>query len=430
MTTLSKINNFSEFQKLFKKRVFSSSSNPELQKSVSDIIDSVQKEGDEALLQYNKKFDNCTIESLAFSKSEIKSSYKNVTADLLDSMQTIHNRIISHHLKQIPQDHIYKDVLGNKLGWKWYPLESVGLYIPGGLATYPSSVLMTATIAKVAGVKNIIACSPTPNDKYNPATLAALDICGVQKVYRIGGAQAVAAMTYGTSTIPSVCKIFGPGNSYVSEAKRQLYGQVGIDMIAGPSEILIIADKNNNPSWVAADLLSQAEHDEMAQAILICDDQEFASKVREEIITLTIKNPRKSIIRKSLVNYGHILVVDDLKDLGIKIANYIAPEHIEILTNKPDEFIPLIRTAGAIFLGKYSPEAIGDYAAGPSHVLPTAGAARFSSGLSVFDFMRKSSVIQCSKESVSTIFNDASLMAESEGLAAHKLSLDLRKDGE
>lgn len=429
LSKISQIQNFNDFKQAFKKRSFAEIST-EISKKVTSILENVKSQGDDAVYQYTKQLDNfpLTNNNYKFTESEIKSAYKNLPENLISALKTAHKRITSYHEKQLPQNYSYLDSENNLLGWKWYPLESVGLYIPGGLATYPSSVLMTATIAKIAGVPKTIVCTPTPNDTYNPALLVACDLCGITDIYRVGGAQAIAAMAYGTNNIPQICKIFGPGNAYVTEAKKQLFGQSGIDMIAGPSEILILADNKTNPKWIAADLLSQAEHDKMAQSVLICDDINYAKQVENELHNLLDTSPRQDIATASYRDYGHIFVVEKLKELGSIIANDIAPEHIEILTENPEEYLDLISNAGAIFLGRYTPEAIGDYLAGPSHVLPTSGAAKFSSGLGVFDFMRRSSIIKCTPLASKTIFKDAALIADSESLAAHKLSLELRNE--
>lgn len=425
---IKKITNLAEFNKFFVKRDFADE-NSQTNKTVREIINNVKNKGDEAIFAYTKKLDDFSInsENYYFKKDEIKAAYKAISEEEITALKFAADRIKKYHLEQKPQDKFFNDESGNKLGWKWYPLDSVGLYIPGGLATYPSSVLMTATLAKIAGVPEIIAVSPTPAAKYNPAVLVACDICGVDKIFRIGGAQAIAALAYGSETINKVCKIFGPGNSYVTEAKKQLFSTVGIDMIAGPSEILILADKNNDPKWVATDLMSQAEHDKEAQAVLITDDYDFAHAVEEEFKTLLETNPRREIICASYNNYAHLFVISDLNELGINIINEIAPEHLEILVPNPENLLNSIKNAGAIFLGPYTAEAIGDYIAGPSHVLPTAGAAKFSSGLGIYDFMRRSSIVRFQAKNNQNILEKAEIIAESEKLPAHKLALTLRK---
>jgi len=312
-----------------------------------------------------------------------------------------------------------------KLGWRWNAVDAVGLYVPGGTASYPSSVLMNAIPAQVAGVKRIVMTVPMPGGKVNPAVLAAADITGIHEIYRVGGAQAVAAFAYGTETIVPVDKIVGPGNAYVAEAKRQVFGKVGIDIIAGPSEIVVVADGKNNPQWIAADLLSQAEHDPLAQAVLITDNKAFAIKVEQAIAAILKKLPRRDIASASWSKYGAVIVVRDLNEVPA-IVDALAPEHAELAVAKPEALAARIRHAGAIFLGRYTPEAIGDYIAGPSHVLPTSRTARFSSGLSVYDFLKRTSLIGCTDASVRIIGKDAVVLADVEGLTAHALSIRLR----
>ncbi len=325
----------------------------------------------------------------------------------------------------MPKAHRYTDALGVQLGWQYAPLESVGLYVPGGKASYPSSVLMNAVPAKVAGVERLVMVVPTPDGAVNPAVMAAAEIAGVDEIYRIGGAQAIAALAYGTASIAPVAKVAGPGNAYVAEAKRQVYGTVGIDTIAGPSEILVVADAKNDPRWIAADLLSQAEHDEMAQSILITNDGNFANAVAAEIEALLEHMPSRHIARASWEAHGAIILVDHWHE-ALPIIATVAPEHAELALDEAEALAPKIRGAGAIFLGRHTPEAIGDYIAGPSHVLPTSRAARFSSGLSVFDFLNRTSLIGCSAEAVQQLAPDAACLADAEGLPAHALSLRLR----
>ena len=328
----------------------------------------------------------------------------------------------------MPSDFNFEDKDNVFLGVKWDPLDSVGLYVPGGKASYPSSVLMTAVPAKIAGVKNISMCVPAPKGELNSSVLLAAKIAGVKNIYKIGGAQAIAALAYGTETIRPVNKIFGPGNTWVAEAKRQVFGQVGIDMMAGPSEILVLADKKNNHKWIAADLLSQAEHDVAAQSILITDDISFAKKVEIEINNFLKTMPRSDISKVSWNQNGLILVIKELRD-AIDIINYVAPEHLELAIDKPEQYAKKIKNAGAIFMGRFVPEAIGDYVAGPNHVLPTSRTARFSSGLSTIDYMTRTSLIKCSKKSLKNIAPAAIKIAQSEGLYAHALSMSIRTNG-
>ncbi len=396
-------------------------------KIVADIVKQVKGKGDEALLGYTEKFDRfaATVENIRVDEKEIANALALCSPELIKSLKIAADRIRSYSEKQLPPDLDYIDDSGTRLGHRWLPIDSVGLYVPGGLASYPSSVLMNAIPAKVAGVKNIVAVVPAPEGKLNPAVIAAAHIAGVNKIYKIGGAQAVAALAYGTQTITAVDKIVGPGNAYVAEAKRQVFGKVGIDMIAGPSEILVIADNKNNPSWIAADLLSQAEHDETAQSILITDDKNFAEAVIAEVERTLEGLPRRKIAEKSWQDYGAVIIVKNWQE-ACDMSNKIAPEHLELAVEQPETMLDSIHHAGAIFLGRYTPEAIGDYIAGPSHVLPTSRTARFSSGLSVFDFLKRTSFIGCSRKSLSEISKYAETMADSEGLSAHKLSVSIR----
>ena len=335
-------------------------------------------------------------------------------------------RVFEYHQKQLPQNFSYQDAIGNSLGNIWQAIEKVAIYVPGGTATYPSSVLMNAVPAIVAGCKDIAMVTPSIKGKINDAVLVAAEICGIKTVYKTGGAAAIAGLALGTKTISKVDKIVGPGNSFVAIAKKQLFGEVGIDMIAGPTDILVIADKENNPDWVAADLLSQLEHGIDSRAILISDDLEFVNLVNKSLGKLAKSLSRIDIIKQSLKKSALILV-KNLEQDGAKIANQIAPEHLEIMTKKPEKILNQIKNAGAVFLGKYSPEAIGDYIAGPSHTLPTIGTARFSSGLSVFDFLKRMSVINCSKNGFENLQDQAALLAQIEGFEAHKLSITIRK---
>ncbi len=391
------------------------------------IIAQVRTEGDKAVIALTERFDRIRLSSgeLRISKAEITKARKACSKAVVSALEHAAKRIRSYHKKQLPKDLRYKDAQGITLGWRWNAIDAVGLYVPGGTASYPSSVLVNAIPAQVAAVKRLVMVVPTPDGKINPAVLAAADIAGVEEIYRIGGAQAVAALAYGTQTIAPVDKIVGPGNAYVAEAKRQVFGKVGIDMIAGPSEILIVADNKNKPEWIAADLMSQAEHDVLSQSILITDDKQFAAEVEKTIEHILHTLPRHEISRTSWNNYGAIIIVKKLQEAP-EIINRIAPEHLELAVASPDTLTKHVRHAGAIFLGRYTPEAIGDYIAGPSHVLPTFATARFSSGLSVYDFLKRTSLIGCDATSVRKIGRDAALLAKTEGLAAHELSLTLR----
>lgn len=394
---------------------------------VSTIIKEVKTKGDEALLSYTQKFDKfaATVENIKVTEQEIANALALCSPELVRSLKIAAKRIRDYSIRQMPTDLDYKDDTGTRLGHRWTAIDAVGLYVPGGLASYPSSVLMNAVPAKIAGVKRLAAVVPAPEGKLNPAVLAAAHIAGIDEIYKIGGAQAVAALAYGTKTIMPVDKIVGPGNAYVAEAKRQVFGKVGIDMIAGPSEILVIADNKNNPSWIAADLLSQAEHDATAQSILITDDAAFADKVAAEVERILKDLPRREIAGKSWNDFGTIIIVNHWQE-ACEISNKIAPEHLELAVENPETLLFLLTNAGAIFLGRHTPEAIGDYVAGPSHVLPTSRTARFSSGLSVFDFLKRTSIIGCTEKSLAEIGKYAETIAESEGLHAHKLSVSIR----
>ncbi|MEQ1705508.1 MAG: histidinol dehydrogenase [Rickettsiales bacterium] len=395
--------------------------------TVSDIIAQVKTKGDEALLSYTQKFDKftATAENIKVSEKEIANALALCSPELMKSLKVATARIRNYSIRQMPIDLDYLDDTGTRLGHRWTAIDAVGLYVPGGLASYPSSVLMNAVPAKVAGVKRLAAVVPAPEGKLNPAVLAAAHVAGIDEIYKIGGAQAVAALAYGTKTVGAVDKIVGPGNAYVAEAKRQVFGKVGIDMIAGPSEILVIADDKNNPAWIAADLLSQAEHDSSAQSILITNDEKFADKVISEVERILVDLPRRAIASKSWNDYGTVIMVKHWQE-ACDISNRIAPEHLELAVENPEAMLPLLHNAGAIFLGRHTPEAIGDYIAGPSHVLPTSRTARFSSGLSVFDFLKRTSIIGCSEKSLAEISHYAQTLAESEGLEAHRLSLAIR----
>ena len=397
-------------------------------KTVEGIIEEVKKNGDAALIYYSNNLDKTSFkksEDLCISQKEILDSEKFVSKEVREALKMAYSRIESYHKKQLPKDFDFTDEAGVRLGNFWRAIDPIGIYVPGGTASYPSSVLMSAVPAIVAGVKEIVMCAPTSAGKINPAILFAAKICGIKKIYKIGGAQAIAALAYGTKKIEKVNKIVGPGNSYVATAKKILFGEVGIDMIAGPTDVTIIADKNNNPDWIAADALSQLEHGMDSKAFIITDDENFALKISAAIASLSQKLPRKKIIEQSLKNSA-ILVIKNLDDAA-EIVNFIAPEHLEIATKNPQKFLPKIKNAGAIFLGNYTPEAIGDYIAGPSHTLPTSSSAKFSSGLSVFDFLKRISLISCDKKSFSKLAKATSVLAECEGLDAHKLSIEIRK---
>ena len=406
-----------------KKRTFDT----EIIKNVSKIISSIESAGDEALRSLTLQYDSFDIEleGLEVDVADLEIAYKNCNKELRKALHKSADRIYDFHIKQIPEDLEYTDNEEIFLGLKWNPLASIGLYVPGGTAAYPSSVLMLAIPAKVAKIKEVFMCVPCPNGTINNSVLVAAKIAGVDKIYKIGGAQAIAAMALGTKKIKPVDKIFGPGNAWVTEAKRQLFGKVGIDMIAGPSEILVIADQKNDPYWIAADLLSQAEHDESSQSILVTDHKDFAYKVINNVNKILKNLPRKNIAKISWDNNSFVLIVKSLDD-AVRMANDIAPEHVEIATEKPELLSKHINNAGAIFLGRYTPEAIGDYIAGPNHVLPTSGSARFSSGLSTQDYMKRSTIMKCNEDSVFKIGKDAIKIANSEGLDAHVLSLELR----
>lgn len=404
-------------------------SDADVDAAVADIIADVRTRGDEAVCEYTNRFDRLNIDakSMVVTKEEVDAAIKEIDADLLKSLELAAERIGSYHAKQMPADERYTDATGVELGWRWRPVTAAGLYVPGGLASYPSSVLMNAIPAKVAGVERLVMVVPTPDNKMNPLVLAAARIAGVDEIYRIGGAQAVAALAYGTETIKPVDKIVGPGNAFVAAAKRRVFGQVGIDMIAGPSEILVVADGSNDPSWVAADLLSQAEHDPVAQSILITDDADFADRVQDAINKHLETLPRAEIAGASWRDFGAIVLVENLSQAPA-LVDRIAPEHLELAVDDPDVLAEEIHHAGAIFLGRYTPEAIGDYVAGPNHVLPTARSARFSSGLGVLDFIKRSSLIKCTPESLAKIGPAAIALAESEGLQAHGLSVAIRSN--
>jgi histidinol dehydrogenase len=396
---------------------------------VNQIIEKVEKSGDKALIELSNKFDKTNFKTnsdLLVKKSEILAAEKKLDPAIKDALKLAFKRIKSYHQKQLPKDFTFKDEIGVTLGNHWRAIESVGVYVPGGTASYPSSVLMSAIPALVCGVKNITICAPTSAGKINPAVLYAAKLCGIETIYKIGGAQAIAALANGTKTVKKVDKIVGPGNSFVACAKKNLFGKVGIDMIAGPTDVTIITDKNTNPSWVAADALSQLEHGRDSKAFIICDDEKFAMQISAEILHLKQKLPRQEIIDESIKNSA-IFVINNL-DEAVNIANFIAPEHLQLATKNAEKYLKKINNAGAIFLGNYTPESIGDYTAGPSHTLPTSASAKFSSGLSVFDFLKRISVISCDKKSFNKLAKATAALAACEGLEAHKLSITIRND--
>ena len=395
--------------------------------SVRDIIGAVIEFGDQALLDYTQKFDRIVLspDKLRFSQSELKEKAAEVSDKDRRALELAAARIEAYHKKQLPENAFWTDESGVELGWRWSPVAAAGLYVPGGLASYPSSVLMNAIPAKVAGVRRLAITVPTPDNKINPLVLLAAQLSGVDEIYRIGGAQAIAALAYGTKTILPVDKITGPGNAFVAAAKRQVFGKVGIDMIAGPSEILVIADNTSRPDWVALDLLSQAEHDENAQSILITDSDDVVKEVTKQI-EINLKNlSRTKIAGKSWNDNGAIIKVPNF-DRAVELSNRIAPEHLELCVADPDNLAKKISHAGAIFLGHWTPEAVGDYITGPNHVLPTARSARFSSGLSVMDFLKRTTLAKVSREALLKIGPSAVTLADSEGLECHGLSISER----
>jgi len=402
---------------------------PDVDAAVAEIVADVRARGDAALIELTARFDrlDLTPETLAFSAEEIAAECAKVPAEDRAALDLAAARIRAYHERQLPADESWTDAAGATLGWRWRPVSAAGLYVPGGLASYPSSVLMNAIPAAVAGVGRLAICAPTPDGVANPLVLLAAHLSGVETVYRIGGAQAIAALAYGTETVAPVDKITGPGNAYVAAAKRRVFGRVGIDMIAGPSEILVIADAANDPDWIALDLLSQAEHDESAQAILITDDADFGRRVAAAVETRLKTLSRAAIAGASWREYGAVITVDTL-DRAAEIADRIAPEHLELCVADPEALADQITHAGAIFLGQWTPEAIGDYVGGPNHVLPTARSARFSSGLSVMDFLKRSTLARMTPEALKAIGPAAETLARSESLEAHGLSVRARLD--
>jgi histidinol dehydrogenase len=391
------------------------------------IVEDVRARGDAALIDYTKKFDRLTLtpETLRISVKEIAAAVGEVSAEQRDALGIARDRIESYHRRQLPVDDRYTDDEGVELGTRWTAIEAVGIYVPGGTAAYPSSVLMNALPARIAGVERIVMATPTPDGRINPLVLAAAQMAGVDEVYRIGGAQAIAALAYGTGTIAPVAKVVGPGRDYVAAAKRLVFGVVGIDMIAGPSEVLVVADAENDPDWIAADLLAQAEHDVAAQSILITDSADLAERVAEAVERQLKALPRGAIAAASWRDHGAIITVRSLAR-AIELANRIAPEHLELAVAEPEALLVRVRNAGAVFLGRHTPEVIGDYVGGPNHVLPTARSARFSSGLSVFDFMKRTSILKLGPEQLRQLAKPATALAEAEGLDAHARSLAVR----
>ena len=407
---------------------FEAAQDPKVETLVRAILDTVKMEGDAALLNFTKRFDRwtpATAAGLEIDAATMQAALKNLPAAVRSALETAAERIRNYHQRQIQSSWQYTEADGTVLGQQITPLDRAGLYVPGGKAAYPSSVLMNAMAAKVAGVKELIMVTPTPDGVMNETVLAAAALAGVDRVFRIGGAQAVGALAFGTATIPAVDKIVGPGNAYVAAAKRFVFGQVGIDMVAGPSEILVIADGYTDPDWVAMDLFSQAEHDEIAQSILLCPDAAYIARVAASMEKLLATMPRADIIRASLSNRGALIKVRDL-DEACAISNRIAPEHLELSVADADALLPKIVHAGAIFMGIYSSESLGDYCAGPNHVLPTSRTARFSSPLGVYDFQKRSSIIKASKAGAQTLGKVAATLARAEGLEAHAQSADFR----
>jgi histidinol dehydrogenase len=402
---------------------------PDVDDTVAGIIADVRARGDAAVIELTARFDqlDLTPETLAFSASEIRAACDAVPSAERAALETAATRIRAYHERQIPRDESWEDETGARLGWRWTPVTAAGLYVPGGLASYPSSVLMNAIPAQVAGVRDMVITAPTPGGEVNPLVLLAAHLSGVEIVYRIGGAQAIAALAYGTETIRPVDKITGPGNAYVAAAKRRVFGQVGIDMIAGPSEILVIADADNDPDWIAIDLLSQAEHDESAQSILITTDPAFGQAVAEAVTRRLETLERRAIAGASWADFGLIIAVPDL-DAAAHLSDRIAPEHLELCVADPEGLLARISHAGAVFLGQWTPEAIGDYVGGPNHVLPTARTARFSSGLSVLDFMKRTTIAKMTPAALTAIGPAAETLAKSESLEAHGLSVRARLD--
>ena len=403
--------------------------NIKVEREVEKIFQNIQAKGDKALFNYAKKFDGCKLneKNIVINKNKIKVFAKKCPKDITNALFFSASRIKKFHLHQIPKNYKYKDNKGVILGSQWKPINSIGVYVPGGTASYPSSILMSSIPAKIAGVKKIVMVIPQKNTKLNPIIAKAAEIADIDMIYRVGGAHSIAALAWGTKSIEAVDKIVGPGNIYVTTAKKKVFGDVGIDMIAGPSEILVVSDKNNNPDWIAADLLSQAEHDVNSRSILLTDDFLFAKKVIKSIDLILKKLPRSKIASKSWENNGKIIIIKNISN-SYKIINQLAPEHLELAIEKPEKVLNKVNNAGSVFLGKYTPEAIGDYVAGPNHVLPTGRTARFSSGLGVTDFLKKITFTKCNKKSLHLLSNAAIKIAKVEGLDGHALSINMRKN--
>ena len=421
-----------DFETLFQQRLhWSADTDAAIEQRVADILADVKARGDEAVLEYTERFDGLkasSMSALELTQTELKAAFDSLPPVQQHALQHAAARVRSYHeaqKKASGESWTYRDADGTLLGQKVTPLDRVGIYVPGGKAAYPSSVLMNAMPAHVAGVQDIIMAVPTPKAEKNPLVLAAAHVAGVSRAFTIGGAQAVAALAYGTATVPAVDKITGPGNAYVAAAKRRVFGTVGIDMIAGPSEILVLADGSTPPDWVAMDLFSQAEHDELAQSILLCPDAAYIEAVQAAIDRLLPEMPRQAIILASLNGRGALIQTRSMQE-ACDISNRIAPEHLEVSSNNPHQWEPLLKHAGAIFLGAYTSESLGDYCAGPNHVLPTSGTARFSSPLGVYDFQKRSSLIQVSEQGAQSLGQIASVLAHGEGLQAHARAAEMR----
>ena len=399
----------------------------DVDRQVRAILDDVRQNGDEALARYTRQFDRFEPDEtgLRIDKAEIQAAFETAPAKTRQALELARDRIRAHHERQRPADDRYTDPIGVELGSRWTAVEAAGLYVPGGTASYPSSVLMNAVPARVAGVERLVITVPTPDGALNPLVLAAAHLCEIDEVYRVGGAQAIAALAYGTNTIAPVDKIVGPGNAYVATAKRQVFGTVGIDMIAGPSEVLVVADGANDPDWLAADLLAQAEHDIAAQSILITDDAALGARVTDAVARQLTTLPRGETAAASWRDFGAVIVVEHL-DQAVPLVNRIAPEHLELAVEDPEPLLDRVRHAGAVFLGRYTPEVIGDYVGGTNHVLPTARSARFSSGLSVMDFLKRTSILKCDADTLRQLAPAAIELAECEGLDAHARSVSIR----
>jgi histidinol dehydrogenase len=399
----------------------------DVDQAVRDIIARVRTQGDAALFDYSLRFDKADLKSigLAVSRADIDEAYRLADPTTVDALRLARARIEAHHRRQLPADDRYVDPIGVELGSRWTAIESVGLYVPGGTASYPSSVLMNAVPARVAGVERVVMVVPAPNGVINPLVLVAADIAGITEIFRVGGAQAVAALAYGTETVRPVAKIVGPGNAYVAAAKRQVFGTVGIDMIAGPSEVLVVADGSNDPEWIAADLLAQAEHDTAAQSILITDDAAFGAAVEAAVDRQLKRLPRTETATASWRDYGAVILVERFEQ-AIPLVDRIAAEHLELAIDRAEEFLAKIRNAGAVFIGRHTPEVIGDYVGGSNHVLPTARSARFSSGLSVLDFVKRTSILKLGPEQLRALAPAALALARAEGLDAHAQSVAIR----